>query len=43
MALLQNWLVPLLVMLALFGAFLALVFPYLSGDMAAEKRRARWI
>jgi tight adherence protein B len=30
-------------MLAIFGVFLALVFPYLSGDVAAEKRRARWI
>ena len=43
MAALQNWLAPLLTMVALFGLFLALVFPYLSGDMAAEKRRARWI
>ena len=43
MAMMQNWLVPLLLMLALFGVFLALIFPYLSGDIAAEKRRARWI
>jgi tight adherence protein B len=43
MALIENWLVPLLLMLALFTAFLALIFPYLSGDRAAEKRRARWI
>jgi tight adherence protein B len=43
MALLQNWFVPFLLMLALFALFLALIFPYLSGDMAAEKRRARWL
>jgi tight adherence protein B len=43
MALLQNWLVPLLLMLALFGLFLAVAFPYLSVDIAVEKRRARWI
>ena len=43
MAMMQNWLVPLLLMLALFGVFLALIFPYLSGDIAAEKRRAHWI
>ena len=43
MALSQNWLVPLLLMVALFGVFLTLVFPYLSGDVVAEKRRARWI